>query len=229
MEIESFEDLTQRHPTTAVFWPFPTSIPDGDPAEASLRWIQESVAPYDLDGWVPEAVRTYLEGARRLHVYGYFEYSFFTVASERAMLAAEFAVRLRFLERHNGQVSIERRKAGSIESRILQPADTWAFASEFQRLHHKKWRLVGHPSFNGSLGAHLAWASATIDLGPYFPRGGHTPGGTGVRGRLDVLRELRNAAAHPSMDLVVSPIDSRRSIEFSWRFINALWGVTAPD
>lgn len=64
-------------------------------------------------------------------MYGYFEYRFFTVASERATFAAEFAVRQRFLEWYPGRVPIERGEGDAIESAVVETTDTWTSSPSF--------------------------------------------------------------------------------------------------
>jgi len=224
----------QQHPATVPFGPRGMSL--GGPVltpEQSLQWVQEIVAAYDLNERVPEEVLGYYDVSRRLHVYGYFDYRFFTIAHERATFAAEFAVRRRFLDWHDGRVPVERGEGGEIESGIIQATDTWKFDAQFRRKRRRRlaaqWRLQGHPAFDGSFGAHLEWARTTIDLGRYFAKAANAQTGDERPGRLDALRDLRNMAAHPSVDMRVMPVDSARSIEFSWRFINALWGVPARE
>lgn len=219
MEIEPLEGLIRQHSTTAVFVPLEFYIAGRKPSlEERADWVQRMVSAYDLDERVPDEVRGYYEVARRLHVYGLFEYSFFTVANERTTFAAEFATRLRFLELHDWRIPVERGDVPTRESDVIEATSTWAFDSEFRRRHRKKWQLEGDPGFNGSFLAHLRWAHHHIHLGRYF---------NDVR--LSAIADLRNMAAHPSMNTRVGPHDSARSIEFSWRLINALWGIPAEE
>lgn len=219
MDIQSLESLTRQDQTTSYFGPYGLST--GGPIltpEASLSWLQEIVSAYDIDATVPAEVRSYYEASRRLHTYGFFEYRFFVIAEERAPFTAEFAVRKRFLDSYEGRVQIERRKGSQVESAVIEATDPWSFDSAFQGWRREKWRLAGQRAFNGSFRAHLEWARTTLDLGRYF-----------TKTRLDALADLRNLAAHPSMDTRVGPPDSSRSIEFTWRFINALWGIPADE
>lgn len=164
---------------------------------------------------MPEDVRQYLDVARRLHGYGYFEYQFFTVAHERATFASEFAVRRRFIEHYAGLVPIVCKDEFT---EFLEASDCWAFDSLFRAKYPRGWRLQAHPSFNGSFKALLDWSRSTIALGVYFEGG-----------RLDALLALRNLAAHPGGDTIIGPPDSSRSIEFVWEFIDALWGRPAEE
>ena len=65
---------------------------DSSYQQLSLRERQENVASIQLIPQVPESVREVIRRAKRLYVFGHFEYSFFTVADHYAYAALEAAI-----------------------------------------------------------------------------------------------------------------------------------------
>ncbi len=62
----------------------------------TLQELQEDVADIQLIPQVPDGVRELIGRAKMLYVYGYFEYSFFTIASHYTHAAIEAALRARW-------------------------------------------------------------------------------------------------------------------------------------
>ncbi len=98
MDILSLEQVITPDRRTSRFSAFGLSGPDAIPATARIEWLQRDISAYDLSDRVPSDVRGYFETARRLHVFGFFEYRFFVVAHDRATLAAEMGLRARFAQ-----------------------------------------------------------------------------------------------------------------------------------
>jgi hypothetical protein len=65
---------------------------DSSYQQLSLRERQENVAAIQLIPQVPEAVKEVIRRAKRLYIFGHFEYSFFTVADHYAYAALEAAI-----------------------------------------------------------------------------------------------------------------------------------------
>jgi len=82
-EVLSPTDLLQLHPTSAFF-------------PLTLEESQREVAGIQLIPQVPESVRRVVHWAKRLYVFGYFEYGFFTVANHYAFAALEAALHARW-------------------------------------------------------------------------------------------------------------------------------------
>lgn len=79
-------DLLQIHPITASFVRADTGQPP------SLEDVQGMLSTTLLIPSVPDDVRRTFTIAKRLHLFGYFEYSFFTVSQHYAFLALEAAI-----------------------------------------------------------------------------------------------------------------------------------------
>lgn len=60
--------------------------------------LQKSISKIQLIPKVPKSVRQVFNAAKRLHVFGYFEYYFFTISQHYAYLALESALRNRYNE-----------------------------------------------------------------------------------------------------------------------------------
>jgi len=89
-QVLSFADLTKIDGLSACFLRIDTSEPP--PVESR----QQGVASVQLIPQVPEAVCRALHWAKRLYVFGYFEYGFYTIALHYAYLALEAALHARW-------------------------------------------------------------------------------------------------------------------------------------
>jgi len=63
---------------------------------ASVEELQERISDIQLIPQVPDGVREIIRRAKMLYIYGYFEYSFFTIASHYTYAAVEAALRARW-------------------------------------------------------------------------------------------------------------------------------------
>lgn len=81
-----------------TFRPFVKVDKSGEPHEITLEDLQKSVCDIQLIPTVPEGVRKVFNAAKRLHIFGYFEYYFFTISQHYAFLALESALRNRYSE-----------------------------------------------------------------------------------------------------------------------------------
>jgi len=176
MEIKTLDELMQPEQRTTAFGPHGLMTDRVMKTNAAARFIQSTIAEYDLRDTVPEDVRGYFETARKLHTYGLFVYEFFTLAADRALFACELALRLRYAEAKSGVARAPSRERGPGFSYLLK----WA-------------RREG------------------------------LCGGERSEKHLLILVELRNFAAHPNMNRIVSPPDSARMIQAAASLINGLW------
>lgn len=81
-----------------AFSPFVKVDKSGESHEITLEDLQKSVCDIQLIPTVPEGVREVFNAAKRLHIFGYFEYYFFTISQHYAFLALESALRNRYNE-----------------------------------------------------------------------------------------------------------------------------------
>jgi len=70
----------------------------GERHEITIEDLQKSVCGLQLIPRVPEEVKRVFRAAKRLHLFGYFEYYFFTISQHYAFLALESALRNRYSE-----------------------------------------------------------------------------------------------------------------------------------
>lgn len=78
----------------------------------SLRELQENVADIQLIPQVPESLREVIRRAKKLYVYGFFEYAFFTVAAHYAYAAMEAAMKTRWGAALSRRVKLTHRRNG---------------------------------------------------------------------------------------------------------------------
>jgi len=102
MDVRTIEELTVPDRRTSSFGPRGLMLDRRMQPEAGARFIQETIAPFDLAPAVPDDVRAYFDVARQLYIYGLFVYEFFTLAADRALFACELALRERYKQRSTG-------------------------------------------------------------------------------------------------------------------------------
>jgi len=81
-----------------IFSSFVKVDKSGEPREITINDLQESICGIQLIPNVPEGVKKVFNAAKRLHIFGYFEYYFFTISQHYAFLALESALRKRYSE-----------------------------------------------------------------------------------------------------------------------------------
>ncbi len=70
----------------------------GKSCEITIEDLQKSVCDIQLIPNVPEGVKEVFNAAKRLHIFGYFEYYFFTISQHYTFLALESALRNKYSE-----------------------------------------------------------------------------------------------------------------------------------
>lgn len=109
------EDLLQIDETTRCF----VKMSDGKPLTISER--HASLAHIQLIPQVPESVRRVFRQAKRLYVYSYLEYDFFTVSLHYAHLALDAALHARWSATLPPSVTItyQEKKTGKVHQQIM--------------------------------------------------------------------------------------------------------------
>ena len=105
-----------------IFSSFVKVDKSGEPREITIEDLQESVCDIQLIPNVPEGVKKVFDAAKRLHIFGYFEYYFFTISQHYAFLALESALRNRYSEIYSKPkkfVKLDIIIRGLIEKRII--------------------------------------------------------------------------------------------------------------
>ena len=86
----------------------------------NLEVLQKSIAHIQLIPQVPKDIKTTFERVKKLHIYGYFEYSFFTLAQHYAYFALESAIKHRYIQSLNGKAIIYNPKK-KIKTEMINP------------------------------------------------------------------------------------------------------------
>lgn len=81
-----------------TFSPFVKVDKSGKSHEITIEDLQKSVCDIQLIPLVPEGVKRVFNAAKRLYIFGYFDYYFFTVSQHYAFLALESALRNKYSE-----------------------------------------------------------------------------------------------------------------------------------
>jgi hypothetical protein len=92
-----------------IFSSFVKLDKSGKLQEITIENLQENVCGIQLIPNVPEGVKKVFNGAKRLYIFGYFEYYFFTISQHYAYLALESALRNKYSKiygKHNKFVGL---------------------------------------------------------------------------------------------------------------------------
>lgn len=160
----SVPELTTPDPLTARFTPLGLSLQGTMRPEDSLEYLQAIVDAAQLRPTVPDDVRQSFERVRRLHVHGFFDYAFFTLADNAAWLLPESALKVRFIERYRQRVPFlradERTELKATDFRTV----ALAVGKRGSLSPRKRWSLEGHAdygegrAFDGSYWSLMQWA-----------------------------------------------------------------------
>jgi hypothetical protein len=181
--------------------------------EDAARFQATCIAGAVLAEDVPTDVRRNFERARKLHLHGVLEYSFFTAAADYVLLVLEGALRLRFVSHYADGMPAVRK--GVEKARSVQSFD------DVRSARDKGYEL------RDAHGATQHLPTSTRALLEWARREGLLPG---TRSRVvdEALAELRNLAAHPVTHMVLAPPSSAGRIADVAEVINRLWGHDTP-
>jgi hypothetical protein len=110
--------------------------------------LQELLRGCQLRSEVPEDVKSVFEMARKLFVYGYFVYEFYTLAGFVSILAVESALIHRFEQYYQGHIKLTKRDQSTDVNRY----------EHARSLLRKGWRLCDDPGFRSGFKSLLLWA-----------------------------------------------------------------------
>ncbi len=82
--ILSLEEITETDPSAKIF-------------TYDIEGLQKNIAHLQLIPQVPDEIKTIINRAKDLYIFGYFRYEFFTIASHYAFLALEAAMKTRYV------------------------------------------------------------------------------------------------------------------------------------
>lgn len=185
--------------------------------ESAAKFQQESIAAYDLQSNVPEAVLDNYERLRKLHSRGVFFYEAFTMVADYAWRVIEHALRVRFVTFFDGKIPF----VNSV-TEIRDELPVRDFAQVYEAVNSgefrdRKWKLEMRStgelmSFNGGMRHLWVWA-----------RKEGLVHGARNRNLESIYTDIRNAVAHGSYQ-ILSPVHSARTIRDTAEIINRLWG-----
>lgn len=188
-EIVPFEKLIRVDPTNLAFG-----------AMFDTDGLQELLRNSRLSPEVPNDVRKQLEVARKLFVYGYFVYDFYTQASLVSILAVESALIRRFTDYYGTDFHLSK-KSQQVNAKSYQ---------EVRKLLRKGWRLDDEETFRGGLKSLLGWA-----------------GTKNLISKSDVYAEqlprIRGEFAHPSFQSVLPMSMAQLVVTDSIELVNELF------
>ncbi len=155
-----FDELTARDDRIRHFMPGGLGIGLAMTEKGSWGYIQSMVARCKLRAEVPDAVRRRADAICLLHVYGYFQSDFFSLVHEEASLAAELALRVRFMQEHARRVTLRNARSGATAELAITSYDDLVDALRPRGKHPARdgWRLGSSPDFDGSLRGLYLWA-----------------------------------------------------------------------
>ena len=117
---------------------FKTGVPSSHVLRrSSLQELQEDVADIQPITQVPESIKEVIRRAKKLYVYGYFEYGFFTVAAHYAYAAMEGALKARWGESLSSPTKLTHTRDGATQEAEIQRG---GFAAIEQYCEAHGWR-----------------------------------------------------------------------------------------
>ncbi|MFJ7129002.1 hypothetical protein [Streptomyces sp. NPDC098101] len=186
--------------------------------EDALEFQQHVIAQYELADEVADGTRQRFEQLRHVYRYGVLCYDLFTMVGDAALLAFEQALRDRFINFHEGEVSL-RTKEGEVHV-LKDVTDYGDFVERYKELKGTRIQMGPDRSwigFNGTLDGLYRWARREGLL-----RGQRN------RGREKAITSLRNMVAHPSSFHLHGPVEAARTLSNLAEVINRLWGQDTP-
>jgi hypothetical protein len=156
----SFDQLTSRDERIRHFTPDGLALGMALTEKGSWRYVQGMVANYELGLDVPKEVRRRVEAVRLLHVYGYFQSDFFDFVRGEASLAADLALRARFMKEYPRRATLRNMKTAKTAELAIASYDDLTEALRPRGGHAARdgWRLDGAPAFDGTLRGLYLWA-----------------------------------------------------------------------
>lgn len=98
LERDSIHPLSELLQKDEIFCSF-VKIDEYGKHEITIEDLQEDVCDIQLIPLVPEEVKRVFHAAKRLYIFGYFDYYFFTISLHYAFLALESALRNKYKEK----------------------------------------------------------------------------------------------------------------------------------
>jgi hypothetical protein len=108
---------------------------DSSYQQMSLRQRQEEVSSIQLIPQVPESVKEVVRRAKRLYIFGHFEYSFFTIARHYAYAALESALHNRWNATLPLQLVLRHEKSKTISESVTVDRMGWRSIKEYCKNH----------------------------------------------------------------------------------------------
>lgn len=219
MEIKSLEELQRPDDRLLYFSPRRQAAD----IEDAVRYHQELIDQLTLAEPVPEHVRMTFERLQTAYVYGALCYELYGLVYDQARLTLEYALRERFMAHHAGTVSFVDRAGNPQKLKVASFEELFELLHENyrERLRKQRWQLVVGNGvqlyFDAMLDSLLRWARAERLL---F--------GQVNRRHEDLLKRMRNRAAHTASYKLVPPDNAVMALADLAEIINRLWGVDAP-
>lgn len=217
MQIRNLEELAKIDERCQRFTPLGLGITRMLTPEAAAEHHQRTIM-VELSPNVAESTRNSFEQLQRTHIMGILDYELFTVAEGYSLMVLEQAFAERFVAYYSGQVPLTNTQG---DVYILEATGFDAVYDALNRGGARRWKVksLAKPTvslpFRANFASLLDWARHEGLL--------H---GQRFRRQEPLLRQVRNAAAHPTSYRLRTPLDSAASIRQVGEIINRIWGGT---
>jgi hypothetical protein len=199
-------DIVKMDETLAAFLPAPES--------AGMEQLQKDICSIQLIPSVPGDVKEIFQHAKKLHIYGFFHYIFFTISQHYAYLTLESAIKNRYCMSFGDTNVLTNKKGETVEMGKIDHQDVWDLC------HRRGWRME-QLTINGE-----KFAATTKDLLDWL-----------VKSKIATEWErklcakgmnFRNIMSHLTHPLVFPPSYSVRALSFVADIINRLYLSSPP-
>lgn len=194
----SEKELLQIHHLTAGFVRLDTGCPP------SLANVQQALADIRLLLSVPEPIRHTFRLAKRLYLFGYFEYGFFTISQHYAFLALEAAVYSRWVAHLPNEITVQ-----------IPPNTPYKMRRPTHELLYEHWMASGRKL--KVEGADFPNSVHKV-LGRFVAEGLIIPE---QRERIEAAMQLRNEMSHVETPMIDTP--NIGTLAITAEFLNVLF------
>lgn len=204
-EILPLTDLIQPDPSMGIFV-------RGDHLGITIEDLQRDICNIQLIPNVNEHVKRVFDGAKKLYVYGYFNYYFFTISQHYAYLALESAIQNRYIYSFGEKIILEN-KTGTEKIELRNPGYSYIFGYHKIKKDGKNWNprvlKINGQEFLNEMGGLLNWLADKQILTKWEVKR--------CRSRIN----MRNILSHLSFATIFSL--NKRSLESVAYYINKIY------
>ncbi len=171
--------------------------------------LSERLEEIKLNDNLPGEISSQLKVCKKLCSYSYFVYEFATISQGLSFLAIETALKERLRLFYPDGFDFKRKSDGVIKKE--KPLSLSHFQSLLENREIRIMKIEGFFERGVNFADLIEWAVSKVILKERFNDEG------------DTIRKLRNAAAHPTNQVIIPPWNAIHGLSINVKFINSLF------